>query len=189
VRIPVCHTEVVQNLALVPDMIASSYDLDAQFKQLLHQRGSDAKAGCRIFTVRDYQVDVVGFDELVQVFLDHGPARPSKDVADEEDLHDYPEPTFDGNTGKSAASAPAAWIKLLRRLGEFCGFQKVVIARGVKSKVLDPPVVNQNIIQIPEVYVRQVLGEKLLDFEVDLFSHILIEFRPSLIDERINSRI
>src|SRR5207253_6152921 len=56
-------------------------------------------------------------------------------------------------------------------------------------QILHPPGVHQNIIQIPEIYVRQIAGEDLLYLLVDLGALALIELAAALRDQSVNLRI
>src|SRR5437899_614054 len=56
-------------------------------------------------------------------------------------------------------------------------------------QILHPAGVHQDIIQIPEIYVRQIAGEDLLDLRVDLGALALIELTAALRDQSVNLRI
>ena len=56
-------------------------------------------------------------------------------------------------------------------------------------QILHPAGVHQDIIQIPEIYVRQIAGEDLLYLGVDLSALALIELAAALRDQSVNLRI
>src|SRR5438552_16521593 len=56
-------------------------------------------------------------------------------------------------------------------------------------QILHPASVHQDIIQIPEIYVRQIAGEDLLYLRVDLGALALIELAAALRDQSVNLRI
>ena len=57
VPVAVDHLEVVDDLALVPDVVSGGDDVDAELEEFLGQRRSDAEAGRRVFAVRDDEID------------------------------------------------------------------------------------------------------------------------------------
>src|SRR5437588_10554758 len=56
-------------------------------------------------------------------------------------------------------------------------------------QILHPAGVHQDIIQIPEIYVRQVAGKDPLHFSVNFFALVLIELTAALRDQSVNLRI
>jgi hypothetical protein len=82
------HLEVVDDLALVPDVVARGDDVNIQFEQFLGERGRDTKAGGGIFTVGDDQVDPVLTHDSRQSLFDNGASGAPKNVADEENSHE-----------------------------------------------------------------------------------------------------
>jgi hypothetical protein len=48
---------------------------------------------------------------------------------------------------------------------------------------------DQHVVAIPQVDVRQVFGDDLLKLRVDLFSLLLIDCAAALVDECVNFRI
>src|SRR5207249_7313950 len=89
--------EVVDDLALVPDVIAGGEHIDSQLEQILRQRRGDAEAGGSVFSVGDDEVAAVLFDQLGEVLFDYGSAGAAEDIADEENAHGQAF-CFDGNT-------------------------------------------------------------------------------------------
>src|ERR1700741_865454 len=82
VSVSVGHREKVDNFALVPDVIAGSDDINAEFEKLFGERRGDAKAGGRVYAISDDEVDGVILHQAWKLFLDDDAARPSKNVAD-----------------------------------------------------------------------------------------------------------
>src|SRR5271155_2117067 len=71
---------------------------------------------------------------------------------------------------------------------QFCCFKKVVIAGRIQGQVLHTLVVNHYVVEVPQVDVRQILGEDSLNLRVDLLACVLVRFAAGLLDERIQTR-
>ena len=78
-----CAAQIIVDLALVPDVIACGEHIDPQFEQVLGNQGRDAEAACGILPVGDSQVDLLRFDDVLQVVGDNAAPRGGEDVADE----------------------------------------------------------------------------------------------------------
>src|SRR5207237_9106138 len=63
------------------------------------------------------------------------------------------------------------------------GFKEIVVAGRMQGKSLHALGVDQNIVLIPEIDIRQLLGVNALSVCVGLSARILIEFAPRLGDE------
>src|SRR5581483_3424820 len=87
VGVAVGRLEVVDNLALVPDVVAGRDDLNAHFKKFFSKGGSDTETGGSVFAIGYDQIDAVLLHQPRQALADDGASRPSKDVADEENAH------------------------------------------------------------------------------------------------------
>ena len=72
---------VIDDLALVPDVIAGSDDVDAELEQLLGDLRRNAEAAGGVFTVRDGEVDRVLLLELRQALMDDGAAGTAEYVS------------------------------------------------------------------------------------------------------------
>ena len=92
-RISVGRLKIVNDLALVPDVIAGGKDLDTHLEEFFRKGGRYAEAGGSILAVCDDQVDAVLLDKSRQPVLDDSSSRPPKDVTDKKNAHG-----FDGNT-------------------------------------------------------------------------------------------
>ena len=79
--------EIVDDFALVPDVIAGGDYIDAQFEQFFGERRSDAEAAGRIFAVGDHEIDGVIFHEPRQAVLDDVSPGTAENVANEENSH------------------------------------------------------------------------------------------------------
>src|SRR5438067_863881 len=53
-------------------------------------------------------------------------------------------------------------------------------------QILHPAGVHQDIIQIPEIYVRQVAGKDPLHFSVNFFALVLVKLAAALSDKGVN---
>ena len=80
---------VVEDFALIPDVVAGGDDVGAEIEEFLGERGRDAEAAGRIFTVDDEEVDGVGSKQVGQVGLDDAAAGGAEDIADEENIHSW----------------------------------------------------------------------------------------------------
>ena len=76
----------VDQLALVPDVIAGGQHVRAQVEKLLGQRRRNAEAAGGVFGVDDDEFDVVRFTEMADVLAHDAASRAAEDVADEEDV-------------------------------------------------------------------------------------------------------
>src|SRR5580704_1448217 len=90
------HLKVIEDFALVPDVVAGGDHVDVQLEQLLRERGRDAETSRRVLPVGNDQVDGVIADNARQPVLDDSPSWPPENVANEENPHVTS--TFDGNT-------------------------------------------------------------------------------------------
>jgi hypothetical protein len=91
--------EEVNNLALVPDVVAGGDDIDAEIEKLLGQRWGDAKTGGRVLAIRDDEVDEVILHQRGKLFLHNGAARPPKNIAYKKYAQIMPqEISFEDNT-------------------------------------------------------------------------------------------
>ena len=69
------HGHVLEDLFLVPDVIARGDDVRAEIKKLFRDGRRDAKTTGGVFAVDDQQIHFVRFDEVRQVFPHDVPAR------------------------------------------------------------------------------------------------------------------
>ena len=75
--IAVGGVHVLDDLALVPDVIAGGDDVDAEFEQLLGDLRSDAEAAGGVFAVGDGEIDAVLLLQFRQALVNDGAAgRP-----------------------------------------------------------------------------------------------------------------
>ena len=89
---------VFHDLALVPDMIAGGDYADPLLEEFFGDLRSDAKSSGGIFAIGNDEINVMLVDNFVQVLLNHGAARPAKDVADKQNAHVRPLQNYDGIT-------------------------------------------------------------------------------------------
>ena len=84
---PALGGDVVQRLLLVPDVVAGSHHVHAVLEKRIADVLGDAKAGGRVLRVGDHEVHAVVGDEPLEPLAQELTARPSDDVADEEQPH------------------------------------------------------------------------------------------------------
>src|SRR5262249_17190634 len=84
--------EIIDDFALVPDVVAGGEDVDAEIEQIFCQRRSNSETGGGVLSVGEDKVNAVLANDSLQLVTDDGPAGPPEDIADEECAH-----WFDGN--------------------------------------------------------------------------------------------
>ena len=79
--------EVIEQLALVPNVIAGSEDIEAQSEKFFGDRRRDTEASGGVFGIGDGQIDAIGLNDVLQVIGDNAAARGSKDIPNKENVH------------------------------------------------------------------------------------------------------
>ena len=79
--------DVLEDLFLVPDVVAGGDDVRAEVEELFCDGGREAEAAGGVFAVDDEEIDGVGFKHVGQVFADDVAAGGAEDIADKEDIH------------------------------------------------------------------------------------------------------
>ncbi len=72
--------------------------------------------------------------------------------------------------------------------GELRRAQKIVVTGGANLDPLYAIRVYQNVVEIPEIDVRQVIGKDLLYLVVDCLALLLVERAAALADQLIGTR-
>src|SRR5258706_2985408 len=135
----------INDLFLVPNVVAGSENVGAEFEQFFGDGGSDTEAAGGVLGVHDQQFDLVCFHHMVDVLSHDIAAGTAENVTNEKNIH----AGFDATT------------QLLPRR-EFHRGEEVVIARGRDVQVAHPLGMHQNIVQIPKMNIGEVAREKLL---------------------------
>ena len=78
---------VLEDLFLVPDVVAGGDDVRAEVEELFGDGGRDAEASGGVFAVDDEEIDGVGFEDVGQMFADDVAAGGAEDVADKKNIH------------------------------------------------------------------------------------------------------
>jgi len=86
-RIAVRHLEVINDLALIPDVVSRGENVNSQVEKVFCQRTGNAKACRRVLAISDDQVDGLIFHDGREFLLHDVAARPSEDIANEENAH------------------------------------------------------------------------------------------------------
>ena len=81
------NAHVVEDLALIPDVVAGGDYMSAEVEDLFRNGRGDAEAAGGVFAVDDEEINCVGFEDVWQVFADDVAAGGAEDVSDEEDVH------------------------------------------------------------------------------------------------------
>ena len=69
---------VLEDLFLVPDVVAGGDDVGAEVEELFGDGGRDAEAAGGVFAVDDEEVDGVGFEDVREVLADDVAAGASR---------------------------------------------------------------------------------------------------------------
>ena len=88
VRIAVGRLKVVDDLALVPDVVAGGDDINAEIEQVFRERTGDTEATGRILPVGDDEINGAVFHQARQAVFDDVASGTSENVAYEENVHD-----------------------------------------------------------------------------------------------------
>jgi hypothetical protein len=80
------RVEVVDQLALVPHMVAGGENIGAQVEELIGDLRGQAEASGGVFGVDDGEVDRVRLAHMADVLADDLSSRTAEDVADEENV-------------------------------------------------------------------------------------------------------
>src|SRR5437660_9991223 len=81
------------------------------------------------------------------------------------------------STGTDAHPRSVFFRDQLRR------FQKIIISGSIQRQVPHPLRMHQDVVEIPEIYVGQVLRQDLLDYRVKLLSGVRVELAASLVNQ------
>src|ERR1700687_1431861 len=72
---------------------------------------------------------------------------------------------------------------------DFRGLEKVIISRRIQRDVPHPPRVHEDVVEVPQVYIRHILRQHFLNLSVELLADILIGLAARLVDQTIDPRI
>ena len=67
--------------------------------------------------------------------------------------------------------------------------QKVVIARRIQAQVPHAPRVHEHVIEVPQIYRRNIVGEDFLNLGVEPLAGILIGLTARMVDQAIDPGI
>jgi hypothetical protein len=81
--VPIRRLKVLNNFAFIPNMIASSNDINAHVEQVFRQRRSDSKTRGGVLAISNHQVNRVLPHQFCKVLLDDGATWPAENVANE----------------------------------------------------------------------------------------------------------
>src|SRR4029077_20940190 len=82
-RITIGGVEVIHNLALVPDMVASGEHVAAQVKEFVSDRRCDTEAAGSMFCVGDYQIDFVRLHHVGDMIANDLASCAAENIANE----------------------------------------------------------------------------------------------------------
>src|SRR5215510_2110092 len=85
--IPVGRIEVLDDLALVPDVVPGGQHVTAQIEEVFGDGRGQTKSAGSIFRIGDHQIDLVGLDQMRHMVVDDLASSAAEDVADEENLN------------------------------------------------------------------------------------------------------
>src|SRR6516162_9081558 len=72
---------------------------------------------------------------------------------------------------------------------QFDRLEVVVVTAGHRFEISYAAGVDDNIVEIPEIYVRQIFGEDSLNLAVNWLALCLVDFAACLVEQRIDVRI
>jgi hypothetical protein len=79
--------EIVDDFALVPDMVAGGKDVGAEVEKVLGDGWRQSESAGGIFRIHDYEIHLAFLDQVRQV-LPHNPSpRTAENVPDKEQFH------------------------------------------------------------------------------------------------------
>ena len=78
--------QIVDQLALVPDVIAGGEHVRAQVEEVFGDLRGDAEAAGGVLSIDDDEFDVVGLTDMPDVLADDLSSRAAEDIADEENV-------------------------------------------------------------------------------------------------------
>ncbi len=81
------NRHVVEDLALVPDVVSGGDDVGAEVEELFGERGGEAETAGGVLAIDDEKVDGVVVEDVRQVLADDMATGGSEDIADKEDIH------------------------------------------------------------------------------------------------------
>jgi hypothetical protein len=84
---------ILDNLALVPDVVAGGEDVGALVEELVGNARRQAKPAGRIFRVHHHQVDAPLLDQRDEVLAYDTPSGLAKDITDKENTQKNPPST------------------------------------------------------------------------------------------------
>ena len=109
-------------------------------------------------------------DDAGKLIFYDGATGAAENVADEEDSH-FMRSKFDGNTpgwpGRLSLRSHGDQHLTPTQRRQLSGAEEIVIAGRIQLHILHPLVVYENVVEIPEIDVREFLGENLLQFGVE----------------------
>ena len=79
--------QVIENLALVPDVVAGGEHIRADFEEFLGDGRRDAEPSGGILGVGDGQVDPVGGDDVLQMVGSDAPPGRCENIPHEKNVH------------------------------------------------------------------------------------------------------
>ena len=80
---------IVDEILLVPDVIARGIGVDRKLRQLMHDRLGDAETARGVLDVDDREVDLLAIDDMIQLLMQRLAARLADDVTDVEDVDHF----------------------------------------------------------------------------------------------------
>lgn len=67
--------------------------------------------------------------------------------------------------------------------------EELVVAGGAEGREEDGVAMDGDVVDVPEIYVREIVSDDLLDLEKDLAAFVVIGSLAGLVEERVELRI
>src|SRR5438445_13700581 len=91
-----------------------------------------------------------------------------------------------GKTERKNIELSVSFICFAASFCEFCRSKKIVVAGWIHLQAVHPLGINHHVIEVPQVDVRQIFGENLLDLRVVLLARILVRPRAGFRNYRLD---
>jgi hypothetical protein len=79
--------EIVNDFALVPDMVAGSKDVGSKVEEVFGKGRCQPEASGSVFCIYDHEVDLAFRDDVGQMLPHHPPSWARENVPDKEQFH------------------------------------------------------------------------------------------------------
>jgi hypothetical protein len=86
-RVPVGSLEEIDNLALVPDMVASSKNVNSHLEEVFSQRRREAETRGCVLPISEHEINGMLFYERWKTIFDYGSSWSAENVTNKKNAH------------------------------------------------------------------------------------------------------